>query len=87
MATERLTRVRTRDPKVLTTLRAARPDAKGRPGRHLSQRQAAQIIGISHGHLAQLELGRKQPSYEAAQAIAHFYEVDLSALFEITAAA
>lgn len=87
MATERLTRVRVRDPKVLITLRAACPDAKGRPGRHLSQRQAAEIIGISHGHLAEIELGNKQPSYKAAAAIALFYGVDLTALFEVTTGA
>jgi DNA-binding XRE family transcriptional regulator len=74
--------VHLRDPQLLITLRAARPDAKGRPGRHLSQRQAAQAIGISHGHLAEIELGHKRPSYRAATAIAEFYGVDMSALFE-----
>jgi transcriptional regulator with XRE-family HTH domain len=79
-----VTRVRVRDPQLLVTLRTSRPDAKGRPGRSLSQRQAAQSIGISHGHLAELELGNKQPSYRAAEAIANFYGVGVVALFEVT---
>lgn len=76
------TLLRSRDPQLLVNLRKARPDAKGRPNRHLSQRQAAVTIGISHAHLADIERGDRHPSYRVGQAIADFYDVQLDALFD-----
>jgi DNA-binding XRE family transcriptional regulator len=72
--------VRVRDPQLLVALRAGRPDEKGRPGRTLTQRQAAAHIGISHGHYGDIEAGRRQPSVAVGRRMAAFFGVALAAL-------
>ncbi|HEX7134780.1 MAG TPA: helix-turn-helix transcriptional regulator [Iamia sp.] len=78
-----LVQVRLRDRQQLVTLRARRPDEKGRPGRSLTQRQAAAHVGISHGHYGDIEAGRRQPSLAVGQRLAAFYDVPLETLCEI----
>lgn len=74
--------MRLRDPKLLVALRQGRPDEKGRPGRCLTQRQAATHLGISHGHYGDIEGGRRQPSLAVGERIARFYGVTMAALYD-----
>lgn len=64
--------VKSRDPKLLTRLRE---------GQKLSQRQAAIKLDISHGHLADIERGTRQPSYKVAERFAGLYGLSIDALF------
>lgn len=77
-----MTPLRLRDPKLLVLLRQGRPDEKGRPGRTLTQRQAAARVGISHGHYGDIEAGRRRPSPAVGARIAVFYGVTMHALYE-----
>lgn len=74
--------MRLRDPKLLVALRQGRPDEKGRPGRCLTQRQAAVRIGISHGHYGDIEAGRRQPSLAVGRRIADLFGVTMAALYD-----
>lgn len=78
-----LVQIRLRDRHQLVALRLGRPDEKGRPGRSLSQRQAAAHVGISHGHYGDIEAGRRHPSLAVGQRLAAFYDVALEALCEV----
>lgn len=64
--------VKSRDPKLLTRLRESK---------QLTQRQAALRLAISHGHLADIERGQRQPSYKVAERFAALYEISIDALF------
>lgn len=75
--------IRLRDRQQLIALRMGRPDEKGRPGRSLTQRQAAAHVGISHGHYGDLEAGRRHPSLAVAQRLAAFFEIALDRLCEV----
>lgn len=75
--------IRLRDRQQLIALRMGRPDEKGRPGRSLTQRQAAAHVDISHGHYGDLEAGRRHPSLAVAQRLAAFFEVALDQLCEV----
>ncbi|HEV7722457.1 MAG TPA: helix-turn-helix transcriptional regulator [Iamia sp.] len=79
-----LVQIRLRDRQQLVALRMGRPDEKGRPGRTLTQRQAAAHVGISHGHYGDLEAGRRHPSLAVAQRLAAFFEVPLEVLCVVT---
>ena len=78
-----LVQIRFHDRRQMVALRMGRPDEKGRPGRSLSQRQVAAHIGISHGHLGDLEAGRRHPSLAVGQRLADFFEVTLESLCEV----
>lgn len=78
-----LVQIRFRDRQHLVALRMARPDEKGRPGRSLTQRQAAAHVGISHGHYGDLEAGRRHPSLAVGQRLAAFYAVPLAELCDV----
>ena len=75
-----MVQVRLRDRQQLVALRMGRPDEKGRPGRSLTQRQAAAHLEISHGHYGDIEAGRRHPSLAVGQRLAAFYEVTLEEL-------
>lgn len=75
--------IRLRDRQQLVALRRDRPDEKGRPGRSLSQRQAAVHLGISHGHYGDIEAGRRHPSLAVAERIAAFFSVPLEELCRV----
>jgi DNA-binding XRE family transcriptional regulator len=79
-----LVQIRLRDRSQLIALRTQRPDEKGRPGRSLSQRQAAAHIGISHGHYGDLEAGRRHPSLAVGERLAAFFDVALEDLYDVT---
>lgn len=74
--------VRVRNPELLVRLRQGKPDKKGRPGRHLSQRQIAGDIEISHGHYGDIEAGRRQPSRAVGERIAKYHGLELEDLFD-----
>jgi DNA-binding XRE family transcriptional regulator len=78
-----LVQVRFHDRQQLVALRRSRPDAEGRPGRNLTQRQVASHIAISHGHYGDLESGRRHPSLAVAQRLATFFEVPLESLCDV----
>jgi DNA-binding XRE family transcriptional regulator len=78
-----LVQIRFHDRQHLIALRTARPDEKGRPGRSLTQRQAAAHVGISHGHYGDLEAGRRHPSLAVGQRLAAFYDVPLAELCDV----
>lgn len=66
--------VRPRDRSLLVALRN---------GMGLSQRQQGRRLGISWGHVADIERGARQPSYEVACRMAELYGVaDVKSLFE-----
>lgn len=74
--------VKVRDPKLLVALREGKPDKKGRAGRHLSQRQIAADLTISHGHYGDIEAGRRNPSLEVGERIAAYHGLPLATLFD-----
>lgn len=53
-----------------------------RNGRGLTQRQIAVEWSISKSHVADLERGERQPSYDLGLRIAAFYGIPLDALFD-----
>lgn len=55
-----------------------------RTGADLSQRELARAVGISHGFLAEMERGNRQPSLAVARRIAEHFEISLGALCEET---
>ena len=74
--------LKTRDPRLLVTLRQGKL-VEGDPRRKwMSQRQVASALNISAGYYADLENGNRSPSYDVGLRIANFYGVSLEALFE-----
>ncbi|HUR18854.1 MAG TPA: helix-turn-helix transcriptional regulator [Acidimicrobiales bacterium] len=65
--------MKTRDTDLLVALRA---------GKKVSIRKAALDLAISKSHLADIEAGNRQPSYDVGLRIATYYGVSLGALFE-----
>lgn len=76
-----MTLLETRDPRLLVTLRQSK-QVNGPRNKWMSQRQVAAALGISAGFYADLELGKRQPSYDVGLRIANFYGVSLEALFD-----
>ncbi len=56
--------------------------AKLREDRGMSQREAAEKIGISHSFICLLEAGKRTPSLGALTKIAKFYKAKVSDLIE-----
>lgn len=76
--------VRVRDAQLLRTLRESVRVPVGQSGktRPRSQREFAQAAGISHGHYAEIESGKKNPSFEVAERITALHNTTVDALFE-----
>jgi HTH-type transcriptional repressor of puuD len=56
--------------------------AELREDRGMSQREAAEKIGLSHSFICLLEAGKRTPSLGALSRIAKFYKVKLSDLIK-----
>lgn len=53
-----------------------------RENRKLTQRHVAAIVEVSPGHMADIESGRRNPSYAVGKRLADLYDVSMDALFE-----
>lgn len=76
--------VKVRDTMLLRTLRESVRVPVGSNGktRPRSQREFAAEAKISHGHYAEIEGGKKNPSYKVAERIATVAGTTVAALFE-----
>ena len=46
----------------------------------LNQRQLAEALGVSHSLVAQMETGRKKPSFETLCAVGEYFHISISDL-------
>lgn len=66
--------------RIVYKLKQARLNYQARLGRAVTLEEVASSVGISRGHLSNLELGRTWPSKQVLEGLCNFYGVPLEEL-------